>query len=64
MTTLLCIPLAALLARRLPFPVTGLLPCFCKPAAAAMETPTVEDRNEKKLRLKAEENSLTAFVNV
>jgi len=64
MTTLLCIPLAVLLARRLPFPVTGLLLCFCKPAPAAIEIPAVEDRNEKKLRRKAEENSLTAFVNI
>jgi hypothetical protein len=64
MTTLLCIPLAVLLARRLPFPVTGLLLCFCKPAAAAIETPAVEDRNEKKPRRKVEENSLTAFVDV
>jgi hypothetical protein len=64
MTTLLCIPLAVLLARRLPFPVTGLLLCFCKPAAAAIETPAVDDRNEKKLRRKAEENSLTVFLKV
>jgi hypothetical protein len=64
MTTLLCIPLAVLLARRLPFPVTRLLLCFCKPAAAAIETPAVDDRNEKKLRRKAEENSLTVFLNV
>jgi hypothetical protein len=64
MTTLLCIPLAVLLARRLPFPVTGLLLCFCKPAVTAIETPAVEDRNEKKPRRKGEENSLTEFVNI
>jgi hypothetical protein len=62
MTTLLCIPLAGLLARRLPFPTTGLLRCFCEPAAAAIEIPAADDRNEKKPRRKFEENSLTVVA--
>jgi hypothetical protein len=61
-TTLLCIPLAALPRRRLLVPgtvaVEGVL-FFWKLAAAAIDKPVVEERKEKKPRRKDEENSLT-----